>query len=69
MVAFTYYREETVKEKNDFRKACLYGLRLKTWHPATIASFGTPTGVKWSTDLVSIATIMMSSKPVSLSDE
>ena len=55
-----YFFEKTVREVNDFREACLYGLRLKTWDPKKIASFGIPNGVKFEAGVWSVSAITLS---------
>ena len=49
-----------MKRVNDFREACLYGTRLKTWEPDEIASFASPNGVKFQTSVWSISAISLS---------
>ena len=55
-----HFFEETVREVNDFREACLYGLPLKTWDPKKIASFGILNGVKFEAGVWSISAITLS---------
>ena len=36
-----------MKSTNDYRKACLYGHRLKTWESAVIANWARPVDIKY----------------------
>lgn len=51
---------DTVKKVNDYREACLFGSRLKSWEVDEIASWAFPTGSKFDMTYWSFITIFTS---------